>query len=386
MPIQPKNALVLAGLVGGLLYLAQNYTIRGLQHLRIEPLAGQSSQSLDGGWSVADRASLMRPATANSSVQVPASSQTALGFPQGPQPTFPSLAPIPKPVSLAPPVISSIPSARPVSAAPSAIPTSATLKIASFNLHHFGQQKAENPFVLESLAKLLRQYEVVALQDIRTKQQDIMPRLVEQINRSDRHFEYVIGPRVGKTDPKSQLAFLFDTDRIETDRYQLYSVDDPDDLLNREPLVGWFRSKQLPPEAAFTFTLVNVQLDSERPEPEIQVLPELVRSIQRDGRSEDDILLVGDFGTSDRSLQFLRTQGMIFALEGVPTTTQGNAMLDNIVMPARSTDEFTGRAGVFDFLRNYNLSNDQAHQISDHLPVWAEFTAHEGGELGKRGQ
>jgi hypothetical protein len=54
-------------------------------------------------------------------------------------------------------------------------------------------------------------------------------------------------------------------------------------------------------------------------------------------------------------------------------------MLDNILIPTRSTDEFTGRAGVIDFLRQLNLSYDQAMQVSSHLPVWAEFSAYEGG-------
>ena len=74
---------------------------------------------------------------------------------------------------------------------------------------------------------------------------------------------------------------------------------------------------------------------------------------------------------------------MNFALEGVPTTSHGTAMLDNIVMPVKATDEFNGRAGVFDFLRQYNLSIEQAHQVSDHLPVWAEFYANEGGQPGR---
>ena len=43
-----------------------------------------------------------------------------------------------------------------------------------------------------------------------------------------------------------------------------------------------------------------------------------------------------------------------------------------------ATVEFTGRGGVFDFLRHYNLRIDDALNISDHLPVWAEFSIFEG--------
>ena len=55
-------------------------------------------------------------------------------------------------------------------------------------------------------------------------------------------------------------------------------------------------------------------------------------------------------------------------------------MTGNILFPTRATDEFTGRAGVVDFLRQLNLSYDQALQVSSSMPIWAEFTAYEGGK------
>ncbi len=258
-----------------------------------------------------------------------------------------------------------------------------SIRLATFNLQLFGKHKIENPFIVENLVKLLRQFDVIALQEIYSKQQDIVPILVERLNRTDRQYDYVIGPRVGRNDNKEQFAFVFNTQTVETDRTQLYTVDDPEDLIHREPLVAWFRCKQVPPSDAFTFSLVNLHLDADLEDKEIRVLPELLRSIQHDGREEDDVILLGDFGASDRQLQFLRSTGLTFALEGVPTTIHGTAMLDNIVMPIKATDEFNGRSGVIDFLRQFNLSIDEANQISDHLPAWAEFFANEGGQPGR---
>jgi hypothetical protein len=48
-----------------------------------------------------------------------------------------------------------------------------------------------------------------------------------------------------------------------------------------------------------------------------------------------------------------------------------------------ATSEFTGRAGVFDIVREFNLTLDEALEVSDHLPVWAEFSVYEGGQLGR---
>jgi endonuclease/exonuclease/phosphatase family metal-dependent hydrolase len=386
MNFTTKKTLGLAGLAAGIVYFAQNYTISGWQHLKIERHSTAALPASAQGLTGVPGFDLNRPSVRpGSSPGMPVSSHSTFASAIGSNPVSPSLTPpaVPKAIPTAVPMtIQSGSTASPIGAK-TLLTEPAPVRIASFNLHLFGRHKAENTFVIETVAKVLRQYDVVALQEICTRQQDLLPILVDKINQGDRQFDYVIGPRVGRAENKEQFAFVFDTVRLETDRNQLYTVDDPEDLLNREPLVGWFRCKDVPSEAAFTFTLVNVHLDAEMSDAEIRVLPELVRSIQVDGRQEDDILLIGDFGASDRRIQFLQKSGMNFALEGVPTTVLGNAMLDNIVMPAKATDEFTGRSGVFDFLRRFNFSIDQAHQISDHLPAWAEFTSFEGGQPGR---
>lgn len=375
-----KKLLGLVGLAGGLVYASQNYTIRGWQNLRIEPIQSSVAHVEYDSPSRSNRSYWERPELSrNNEAAYPAASQGAqAGRTLDGAPTILNLDYAPRPV------IEGIEASGPGrSVSQTQLLPAAPIRIASFNLHLYGTQKAESPFVAEVLTKILRQYDLVAIQEIATKKRDLLPLLVQQLNRSDRRFDYVLGPLVGRPENPEQFAFLFDTETLETDRTQLYSVDDPENLITREPLVGWFRCKGHPPEVAFTFTAVNLHLDEDRLDDEVRVLPELVRSIQRDGRSEDDILLLGDFGASDQQLQTLRNHGMIFGIEGIPTTTRGSAMVDNIVFPAKATDEFTGQSGVFDFLRRFNFSIDEATQISDHLPVWAEFTSHEGGQPGR---
>ena len=260
-----------------------------------------------------------------------------------------------------------------------------TVRIASFSLEAFGESKLKKAAVTETIARMIRQFDVIALQHIQSKQQNIVPELLDRVNQSDRRYDYCIGPRVGSPPNQQQFAFLFDTDRIETDRQQLYTIDDPQALVEFDPLVGWFRCKAVPLDKAFTFSLVNLRLDPLANDRERKLLPDLIRSVRQDGRSEDDIILLGNFGFSDSEMSFLTNIGMLFALEGIPTTVTGEAMLDNIVFPIRATDEFTGRTGVVDFLRQLNLSIDQAFQISTHMPVWAEFFAAEGGSPGYSG-
>jgi deoxyribonuclease-1-like protein len=257
-----------------------------------------------------------------------------------------------------------------------------SLRIASFNLQAFGENKAGKVAVMEILARVLRSFDVIALQDIQPQQRDVLPKLVDRINQSDRIFDYCIGPRVGTGIASMHFAFLYDAERVEMDRYQLYTVEDPSDQLEYEPLVAWFRAKQVPQEEAFTFSLVNIRINPQRVDQEIPRLPELVRTILHDGRDEDDILLAGDFSCGSRRMENLRRIGMAFALEEVVTTITGNEMLDNILFPSKGTDEFLGRAGAIDFLRQFNLSPEQAFQVSNHMPIWAEFSTLEGGVPG----
>jgi hypothetical protein len=258
-------------------------------------------------------------------------------------------------------------------------PTTPRIRIASFNLHAFNEQKLQKLPVIETLVRIVRQFDVIALQHISSRQTDLLPLLTERVNQSDRRYDFMIGPPVGR-EQKQQFAFLFDTERIETDRGQLYTVDDPQDLLTYEPLVAWFRTTLPQRNQSFTFSVANIRLNPLYGESEQKLLPDLVRGIRNDGRIEDDIIIAGEFMASSDQLAKIAGLDMLIAIDGVPTTIDGDAMTGNILFPTRATDEFTGKAGVIDFLRQLNLSFDQASQVSSNLPIWAEFTAYEGGK------
>lgn len=340
MSLLKSRILWLIGIVAALAYASQHYTVGGWQHLRIEP---RSASSSTGG-------------------QFDESSSSAASWTATKWVSSKSIVdPIPPQRSQKP-----------------------TLRLASFNLQGFGESKASKLAVMEILARLLRSFDVIAIQDIQPHQGGVLPKLIDRINLSDRRYDYCIGPRIGTGLNAMHLAFVFDTDQVDFDRYQLYTVEDPSNQLEFEPLVGWFRAKKVKEEDAFTFTLVNLRISPPHADRELPLLPELIRSILRDGRDEDDILLAGDFGCSDTKLEPLRRIGMAFALEGVTTSITSQEMLDNIVFPAKATDEYLGRSGAVDFLRQFNLLPDQAMQVSNHMPVWAEFSAEEGGLPGYR--
>ena len=267
--------------------------------------------------------------------------------------------------------------------APVVRPNAETIRIASFNLQVFGEAKLSKPHVVERLAESVRQFDVVAIQEVRAQTQDVVPRLVEAVNASGRVYDFVISDRLGRSQSKEQYAYLFDTARVEVDRGKVSVVNDPYDLLHREPLLAQFRVKAAAPETAFTFLLVNVHVDPDEAAKEVDVLADLFPLVRQAAAGEDDILLVGDFNTAPEQLGRLITAlRLSAAVIGTATNTRGTAAYDNLIFDPLAASEFTGRAGVFDFLREFNLSLEDALEISDHLPVWAEFSIHEGGVAG----
>lgn len=256
-----------------------------------------------------------------------------------------------------------------------------TIRIASFNVSSLGPSKISKPRVLQTLVGAMRQFDVIALQEIRSSRDDILPLLVDALNQSGAEFDFLVGPRIGREPPYDQFAFVFNKSRVETDRIQLYTVSDPEDLLLYEPLVGWFRCKNAAEDAAFTFSLVNFRLDPERIEEERAIVPALIDAIRSDGRGEDDWILAGDLGGDLGNL--IQLGGTRFAIRDMPTDVAGTRLLDTIFFSANATGEFTGKAGSYDFLRKSNLSLESALEVSDHLPIWAEFSVLEGEQPGR---
>src|SRR4029079_10519724 len=257
-----------------------------------------------------------------------------------------------------------------------------TIRVATFNIQVFGESKLNEDEAMQAIVAIVRNFDLVAIQEVRSVSQDIMPQLIEMLNADGHQYDYAIGPRLGRTASKEQYAFVSDTQTIEIDRYQLYTVDDPDDLLHREPLVGWFRSRGPSPEQAFTFSLATIHTDPDETNQELDVLDDVFFKVREDPRrGEDDVLMLGDFNAKATAMRQLgQIKGLVKVVNGeTRTNTLHNAQYDNILFHETATTEFTGRGGVFDFLRQYNLTLEQAERVSDHLPVWAEFSVFEGG-------
>jgi hypothetical protein len=258
------------------------------------------------------------------------------------------------------------------------------LRVATFDTGGLDTAKLGKPRVLDLLARIGREFDVLALQQIRSETDNVLPTLVNLMNKSGQQYDYAIGPRVGPHDRQAQYAFVFNRLTVALDRSELYTVDDRSEMLSYEPFVAWFRAVGPQPGEAFTFSLVNVRVDPATALQEQDVLDDLLIAVRDDGRVEDDVILAGNLQAGPGNLGVLDEWVDVgFAVANVPTDVWANAARDNLVFHKTAIGEFTGNSGVLDFLRKYNLTLDEALEVSDHLPVWAEFSVYEGGEPGR---
>jgi endonuclease/exonuclease/phosphatase family metal-dependent hydrolase len=263
--------------------------------------------------------------------------------------------------------------------APVASPLNQTIKIATFNIQVFGTSKLQKTPVMQVLAEVVRRFDLVAIQEVRSTDDTVVPQFLSLINATGARYEFVIGPRLGRTNSKEQYAILFDSSRIEVDPSSVYTVPDPQDLLHREPLVARFRPRAVPPNQAFTFSLVDIHTDPDETTAELNALADVFVGVQQNGTGEDDVILLGDLNVDEDHLGNLgRLPGIGHVVSGVPTNTRRNKTYDNLVFDRRTTVEYTGRWGVLDLMQEFSLSEEQALEVSDHMPVWAEFSVYEG--------
>jgi len=283
-------------------------------------------------------------------------------------------------------------------AASDVVPQSAkkenVLTIATFNIQVFGETKVGKEPVMVELARICKLFDVIAIQEVRSPAAEPIQKLVKRMNEDGSRYSFALSSPIGRsTSPThtEQYAFVFDTTRVRitSDPNRVYVMNDELDRMHREPFVASFTAIPSGNEnrQPFSFTLINVHTDPDEvsgnrgTENELDVLADVfvnVRAWEYSRHGEDDFILLGDLNTSaDRLYGLARIPGLKSLTGGQPTNTPGTRELDHILVDTNATTEYTRQANVLDLTRDLNIPAELAAAISDHRPVWAQFSAFE---------
>jgi deoxyribonuclease-1-like protein len=252
--------------------------------------------------------------------------------------------------------------------------------IGSFNIQTFGKSKMSLPEVVPILVDIARRFDVLAIQELRDRSGETIAQFLSLINQDGSQFRAVISPSVGNLNSSysEQLVYIYDSQQIEL-LGTPYVAEDPNNQMSRPPFVAHFRCRAYPGEYAFSFVLMNAHTSPQSTAIEFAALQQMIPKIRRNHPQEDDFILLGDL--NEEPGKFVAYTWFQNQMVAIPSRWKTNTRLtknyDNLVFDAQRTSEFTKQAGVMDIRQEYQLTLEQALQVSDHLPVWAVFSTRE---------
>ena len=263
-----------------------------------------------------------------------------------------------------------------------------TIRIATFNIEALGKEKAGDPAIMPIVAQIISQFDVVAIQEVRGGDAQPIQTLVELMRASGAYYAATVSEPIGRAPQAESYAFMWDATRIQFIEGSAYLVQDQADRMHREPMVASFESRVglADGRRPFRFTLINAHTSPTEVETsaianEMNVLDDVfvrVRQYDYQTTGEEDCIMLGDLNVDTKGLRELGQIPNIVSIAGDSlTNTLRTETLDHILLDQTLTREYTGRFGLIDFQRDLGLSQEKALQISDHLPLWAEFSTYE---------
>lgn len=246
-----------------------------------------------------------------------------------------------------------------------------SLVLVSWNACNFGRSKSAE--TIAYMAKLLREADVVALQEVSTSEfgAQAVAKLSDELNRTGAKWDYLVSDATHESPGKERFAFLWRTSRIQAKPRKAILTAGLSGVLEREPAKVNFNIG----DKAFTLASFHLVPTAKHPEEEARALSENPAEF-----SESNTILVGDFNLGHKRLDPFFENQLQFRhqIEGKTSlkakTGQGGAYLakeyDNIYIKGGLKIH---QAAILDFVPAFD-DLKQARQVSDHLPVFIIFS------------
>lgn len=248
------------------------------------------------------------------------------------------------------------------------------LTIASWNIQDLG--KTKNPEELREIANTLRNFDIVAIQEVVAKDPagaQAVAKIADELNRMGSKWDYRISDPTKSPSVyiSERYAYLWKTSKVSL-IHRAYLDKELQDICNREPYIAAFKLKG----QSESFYVINFHSRKHDDQPE----EEIIHFLNYPKRLKSNrIIIAGDFNL-DENHQVWRPfykNGFKSALQNSPTTLKMKCKNGNYLNHAIDNFYFTSQinivqSGSIDFVGSCE-ELEKARGISDHLPVFMEF-------------
>ncbi|XP_030049990.1 deoxyribonuclease-1-like 1 [Microcaecilia unicolor] len=264
----------------------------------------------------------------------------------------------------------------------------ATVRICAFNIQRFGEAKAAKSTIMNTLVKILLQYDICLLQEVQDAKGQAIPRLVKELNRfhGSELFIYISSGPLGRSSYLEKYVFIYRSDKAKVVDSYRYEDNHPAsvDVFAREPYIVRFH---LPTTAIKDLVLVPQHTTPSDAVKEIDALYDVFLDVQKRWNAQN-LIFLGDFNAdcdyvAKKRWPLIRLRkepGFHWLIEDDADTTvkkNTNCAYDRIVVYGEQCYQavIPGSARVFDFLNKFGLLEAEALEISDHYPVEVELSS-----------
>ncbi|KAM7044426.1 deoxyribonuclease-1-like 1 isoform 2-T3 [Molossus nigricans] len=221
----------------------------------------------------------------------------------------------------------------------------------------------------------------MVLQEVVDPSSSAISIMLRELNRCDGSGPYssLSSPLLGRSSYMEKYVYIYRSHKTQV--LDSYVYNDKDDLFAREPFVAQFT---LPSKVLPSVVLIPLHTTPKDVEKELNALYDVFLDVSQHWQSKDFILL-GDFNADCGSLAkkrlnelMLRTQADFHwaIADGEDTTVRASThcAYDRIVLHGERCQSLLRTAAAFDFPRSFQLTEEEALNISDHYPVEVELS------------
>ena len=246
-------------------------------------------------------------------------------------------------------------------------PTGDKVKVASFNIQIFGRTKREKPQVMNMLVDIVREFDLVLVQEIRNSSETTAQIFLDEINTVDgSEYAFIRSDRLGRSTSKEAYAYFYNTETGEYLDGTAFVFDDVGDVFEREPYIASFRAGQ------FDFTLIGIHTKPDDAYHEMGNLTGVFEYVMSLG-DERDIIAMGDFNADgsyfdeDSTDNPLRGSEYIWVVGNeVDTMTKTDWTYDRMVMTdyTYNSEYIATSSAVYYFDTIYGLNQTFTEAVS----------------------